>query len=131
MTPHQADILISHARACLPEEACAILVGVTDADTHVIREIIPLENIDHSPIGFSVYGAQLIQAYRHADRLGIDVIGVFHSHPSSAAVPSLKDRRYMEINAVVWPIYSVVDDAMRAWIYSDDAQITEIPIIIS
>lgn len=129
MTPSQEDQLISHAHACLPEEACAILGGIVDADMHVVREIIILENIDHSPVSFSISGTQLIRAYEQADRLSIDIIGVFHSHPGSAAIPSLKDRRYMEINAVIWPIYSVIGDTMRAWI--SDGGIYEVPVVIS
>ena len=120
---------MSHARACVPEEACAILAGTINADVHLVREIMVLENIDHSPVSFSVSGTGLIRAYEQAGRLGLDVIGVFHSHPESAAVPSPKDRRYMEINPVIWPIYSCRDDAMRAWIYDDG--VSEIPVVIS
>lgn len=129
LTAPQTDRLVSHARACLPEEACAILGGIVDTDMHVVQKIILLENVDHSPVSFSVSGDQLIQAYNQMDRLGIDVIAVFHSHPRSAAVPSSKDRRYMEINSVIWPIYSVYDDVMRAWI--SDGDVSEIPVIVS
>ena len=110
---------MSHARVRVPEEACAILAGTINADVHIVREIIVLENIDHSSVSFSVSGTELIRAYEQAGRLGLDIIGVFHSHPGSAAVPSLKDRRYMEINPVIWPIYSVRDDTIRAWVYDD------------
>ena len=120
---------MSHAREHLPEEACAILAGTMDADVHVVREIMVLENIDHSPVSFAISGAELIRAYDQADRLGLDVIGVFHSHPGSAAKPSLKDQRYMDINPVIWPIYSGRDGNMRAWI--SDGGICEIPVVIS
>lgn len=121
---------MSHAYARLPEEACAILGGIADADMHIVREVMVLENVDHSPVSFSMSGTQLIRAYGHAAHLGIDVIGVFHSHPGSAAVPSLKDQRYMEINDVIWLIYSVKYDTMGAWMISDGG-ISEIPVVIS
>ena len=39
-------------------------------------------------------------------KIKIEVIGIFHSHPNSDAFPSKTDKKFMQSNPVVWIIYS-------------------------
>ena len=122
LTRQQADSLIMHAGRCSPAEACAILIGSGES----VTEVFLADNADGSPVSFSIPPEQLIAAYGRAEDMGLGVIGVFHSHPESDAVPSEKDRRFMLANPVTWVIYSGVRREFRA--YDAGSDMREIPV---
>lgn len=85
LDPQIVEAMVAHARFSFPEEACGLLAG--DLGGHV-RMVYCLTNVDHSPQRFTVAAHEHYSAWRHAESYGWDLIGVFHSHPNSAAVPS-------------------------------------------
>jgi len=116
--------LIGIAKDALPNESCAFLLGHNDR----VAEILPMRNIDDSPVTFSIEPTELIYAYNLAETKGMDVIAIFHSHPAKAW-PSSTDVKFMEINPVVWVIYSTIENQLKAFVYDDDC-IKEIDIRI-
>ena len=44
--------------------------------------ILPMRNMDESPVTFSIEPAELLHAYNLAENKGLEVIGIFHSHPA-------------------------------------------------
>ena len=118
--------LIGIAKEALPNESCAFLLG----HNYEVAEILPMRNIDESPITFSIEPAELIQAYNLAESKGMQVIAIFHSHPAKAW-PSSTDIKFMEVNPVVWVIYSTTESQLKGFIYDDDELIKEIDIRIN
>ena len=91
-------------------------------------DIFLTENMDESPVNFTISNEQLIEAYKIAEEKKMDVIGIFHSHPNSDAFPSSTDKKFMQSNPVVWIIYSGINKNFRAHILESDSveiQITE------
>ncbi|MEO9294943.1 MAG: M67 family metallopeptidase [Nitrososphaera sp.] len=113
------DELEELARDSLPSESCAFLLGRSEGAVRV-RDILPMRNADDSRISFSILPDELLAAYQEAERRGLDIVGIFHSHPSSP-VPSGTDRRFMEINPVVWVIFSTTENSFGAWIFAADS----------
>jgi [CysO sulfur-carrier protein]-S-L-cysteine hydrolase len=126
ITAAQIRQLVGIAKDALPNESCAFLLGHNDK----VAEILQMQNIDDSPVTFSIEPTDLIHAYNLAESKGMEVIGIFHSHPAKAS-PSSTDIRFMEINPVVWVIYSTTESQLRAFIYDDDGFIKEIDIRIT
>lgn len=124
LTRDQADILKKHSIQNLPNESCAILFGTNIDDTTTIKEIFLAENVVKSPINFTISNEELIEAYGRAEKLQLEVVGIFHSHPDSVPYPSSTDTKYMEINPVPWIIFSNMHDKFKAYVYYD----TIIPI---
>jgi proteasome lid subunit RPN8/RPN11 len=118
--------LIEIAKDALPNESCAFLLG----HNYKVAEILPMRNIDESPTTFSIEPAELIQAYNLAESKEMEVIAIFHSHPAKAW-PSSTDIKFMEINPVVWVIYSTTESQLKGFVYDDDELIKEIDIKIS
>jgi len=58
--------------------------------------------------------------------LQLKIIGIFHSHPDSEAFPSNTDKKFMELNPVVWIIYSGALRDFKAYVL--ETEILEIPI---
>jgi [CysO sulfur-carrier protein]-S-L-cysteine hydrolase len=93
----QLDIMIEHARAGLPNEACGLLAGAGD----VVGDVYCLENAHRSPSSYELTGAGYLRLVELADS-GL-LLASFHSHTQSEAYPSATDRRqaYWAIRYVI------------------------------
>jgi len=83
---HLAD-LIAHAREEFPNECCGLLAG---RDGRVLR-VYRGRNVDESPFTYRLDERQLLQFLREMDDVGLDIVGIYHSHTASEAVPSRTD----------------------------------------
>jgi proteasome lid subunit RPN8/RPN11 len=83
-----ADAILTHAAAAAPREACGLLVG-RDA---VVQRAVAARNVALEPTRFEVAAEDHFAAVRAARSEGLEVIGAYHSHPASPAVPSPTDR---------------------------------------
>ena len=120
LTKEQKQILSTEAINKKPNESCALLFGKKENDEIKINEIFPAENIEESPINFTISNEQLIQGYKIAEEKGLEVIGIFHSHPDSEPYPSATDKKFMEINPVIWLIFSVSKNEFKAYTFESD-----------
>jgi proteasome lid subunit RPN8/RPN11 len=123
LTAAQIEQLTSIAKDALPNESCAFLLGKNDA----VTEILPMRNADESQVSFSVEPQEVLRAYDLAESKKLQVVGIFHSHPARPA-PSGTDRKFMEINPVVWIIYSTTEHRMKAYVYDTDVQEVELKV---
>ncbi|MFM8659164.1 MAG: Mov34/MPN/PAD-1 family protein [Candidatus Nitrosotenuis sp.] len=115
LTQAQKQVLLDHAKKCAPAESCALLFGKEESETSTIQQVYLTKNIEDSPVNFVISNEELLSGYQEAEKNGLDVIGIFHSHPHSEATPSSTDRKFMTINPVVWIIYSNVQDTLNAF----------------
>lgn len=124
-TAAQIRQLTEIAKEALPNESCALLLGHNDK----VVKILPMRNSDESPVTFSIEPTELLHAYNLAESKGMQVIAIFHSHPAKPW-PSSTDIKFMEINPVVWVIYSTTESRLKAFVYDDDDFVKEIDIRI-
>jgi len=115
-----------HANEQNPYEACAILLGNKDEKIWEATEIFLTENIEKSEINFTVSNEQLLEGYKMAEEKGLDVVGIFHSHPKSLPSPSNTDIKFMKGNPIPWIIYSGLTKEMKAYLL--DSEIIQILI---
>ena len=118
----ERKILSQYSENQKPNESCAILFGKNNQ----VQDLFLTENIDESPINFTISNKQLIEGYKIAEEQKMDVVGIFHSHPNSDAFPSNTDKKFMQSNPVVWIIYSGINKNFRAFVL--ESNIIEIPI---
>ncbi|MEM3143409.1 MAG: M67 family metallopeptidase [Candidatus Nitrosotenuis sp.] len=116
ITQSQKKSLIAHAQNSLPNESCAILFGIEDAENVIISDIFLTENAEQSKTNFTISNEDLLFGYQEAERRRLQVVGIFHSHPDSMAYPSKTDIKFMEINPVVWVIFSTKFSDLRAYV---------------
>ena len=115
-----------HANEQNPYEACAILLGNKDEKIWEATEIFLTENIEKSEINFTVSNEQLLEGYKMAEEKGLDVVGIFHSHPKSLPSPSNTGIKFMKGNPIPWIIYSGLTKEMKAYLL--DSEIIQILI---
>ena len=96
--------MVAQARAELPNECCGLLGGVFEEAGpgggrvgRVVRRY-PLVNAAASPRLFESDPRSMFDADRDMRRNKLEVLAVYHSHPTSPPVPSRKDleRNYSE-----------------------------------
>ena len=117
LAPTQIEQLTRLARSSLPNESCAFLLGKKDR----VVEILTMQNADQSAISFSIEPQDVLRAYDVAESKKLQVMGIFHSHPARPA-PSNTDKKFMEINPVVWLIYSTTEQEFKAYVYDSDVR---------
>lgn len=92
-----------------PREACGVLVGVGDR----VEKVVAIPNVASRPGRFELDPDGLFAVLAEAESVGLEVIGVFHSHVRTPAVPSPVD---VETWVPGWVSVVVgADGRPRAW----------------
>ena len=115
-------------------EKVALLFGKIHDSSIKIEMLRILNNLDESPISFSIDYEIMIREIQSYEKKGYTFIGFFHSHPSHASTqPSKKDRRYM-INwpfPYIWIIGRNQHPSDIQMFYFYEGQVYAIPFIIT
>ena len=113
----QKKILSDHSLKEEPNESCAILYGEKIEDKNIVKKIWLTENIDSSPVEFTLSYEQTLEMYKKSEEFNLEIIGIFHSHPKAEAYPSNTDKKFMKINQdeYIWIIYSGINKNFKAF----------------
>jgi len=113
----QKKILLDHSNKQEPNESCAILYGNKNRGKNIVKEIWLTENIDSSPVEFTLSYEQTLEMYKKSEEFNLEIIGIFHSHPKAEAYPSNTDKKFMKINQdeYIWIIYSGINKNFKAF----------------
>ncbi|MEJ2259709.1 MAG: M67 family metallopeptidase [Nitrosopumilaceae archaeon] len=128
LTEDQKEILSKHAEQEKPNESCAILFGREIQDTTHVEKIFLAQNVDQSPVNFTISPEQRLEADKIERESELKIIGIFHSHPNSEAYPSNTDKKFMELNPGAWIIFSGISKDFKAYIL--EKEVKEIPLEI-
>ena len=81
--------MIGHAYDGLPDEACGLFAG--EPGTSRVTVFYPCRNAAESSRIYSIDGKDFMRADRAAEALGLELLGVMHSHTHTDAYPSPTD----------------------------------------
>jgi proteasome lid subunit RPN8/RPN11 len=83
--------LTQYCRSKLPNEACGFIIGNKQIDTYQALSLLTITNISLEPtMHFAMNPIEALSVIQDKS-LFSQVIGIFHSHPSSNAEPSQED----------------------------------------
>ena len=128
-----ADEMLAHARAEVPNEACGLLAG--DLKAGVASAYHPARNAEASPLRYDVHPDDLVRIVFGIEDAGEDLVGIFHSHTHTPAVPSPTDLRTAQYPDAFYVLATLSDpdagpaDALRAWRIIGGAS-SEAPLVI-
>ena len=85
--------MLLHAERTYPNECCGAMLGRIHPDKKSVTEAIPLENAFQGEQGerYELRPEDLMAADKAARDRGLDLIGIFHSHPDCDAYFSKTD----------------------------------------
>ena len=125
-----------HGEAAYPEEGAGLLLGGLHGDDKQVTWLLSLENSREDDARHNRYlltPQEYLRGEQEAARLGLDVLGVFHSHPDHPNRPSEFDREW----AMPWFSYVITSinqgQALesRSWLLSEDrAHFVEEEIVV-
>jgi proteasome lid subunit RPN8/RPN11 len=121
--------MVGHCYDGLPLEACGLLGG--DPETGRARVCYPTSNLAASARLYTVDPRQHLRADRDAERRGLEIIGVFHSHTHTDAYPSPTDVAQAPDPSWHYVLVSLRDVAPVVRSYRiEDGKITEEPVVL-
>lgn len=88
----------AHGEQAYPEEGAGFMLGA-DGQERVVEAILPLSNSREEAARKNRYlftPADYMKAELEAERLGLSLLGVFHSHPDHPNRPSEFDREWAQ-----------------------------------
>lgn len=101
----------AHGVQDYPYECCGLLLGSYSDEGKVVTETYPISNAREESAKrnrFLIEPAELMRGERYARDHNLEVVGFYHSHPDSPAVPSQYDLEH------AWPTYSYIIVSTRA-----------------
>ena len=123
--PSLLQAIHKNGETAYPEEGAGLLLGRVDGELREVLSIVPLQNEREDGARhnrFLIPAKAMLHGEEEAIRQGLDVIGIFHSHPDSPNQPSEFDREW----AMPWYSYIITTvqngQAMhsRSWRLVDD-----------
>jgi proteasome lid subunit RPN8/RPN11 len=95
-----------HGQRDYPFECCGLLLGRFESDgVKTVVETYPISNAREEEAKrnrFLIQPEELMRGEAYARAKSLDVVGFYHSHPDSPAVPSTYDLNH------AWPTYSYI-----------------------
>jgi len=118
--------LVSHLADCLPEEGCGLLAGKDRVEL-----VLPIENGEHSAVRYTMEPRALVSAIGRIEASGMDLLGIFHSHPAGPFGVSESDVREWQYPEAVLVVCSrgVAGWAARAFVVAE-GRVTEVPLLV-
>jgi proteasome lid subunit RPN8/RPN11 len=75
------NAMLLHVESCRPFEGCGLLSGRED----VVHEVLPIANEAQSRTRYRMKASEQLRAFNEMEDAGLELIGIFHSHPADAA----------------------------------------------
>ncbi len=98
-----ADEMIAHARAGKPEEVCGLVAA--DGAGRIVKVIRVPNAAEDKIVTYYMDPAEQYRAFKAMEEEGLELFGIYHSHPATEAYPSATDRRLAFDSASGMPLY--------------------------
>ena len=111
--------MLHHVDSHIPLEACGLLAGTDNR----VEKVIEVRNQAQSPVRFVMDPYEQLKAFDWIESNGLDLLGIFHSHPvgpETASATDIAEAAY-EVVHVIW---SWIEDRWQArgfWIENGEA----------
>jgi proteasome lid subunit RPN8/RPN11 len=85
--------MVDHAQSTFPDECCGVMVGRIEGQDKLVTSAFALENTykGKQEDRYEIRPEDLLAADKNARAEGLDLIGIFHSHPDCDAYFSKTD----------------------------------------
>lgn len=127
------EVMVEHCKSVYPNEGCGILAGNRQGgDWCVIRAIpVPNQSEERSRDRFTISPRDYLRVEKEVRRDGMEIVGIFHSHPDVPPFPSATDAQFAwewTLNIIVG-VFNGQKVRIRAHIY-DGEKFHELPVYV-
>jgi len=106
LTKEQFNDIVNHAKNVYPNEACGILAGI---EAKVLKVYKMINTSNNPEICYFMKPEEQLKVFKEMRLLGIDILGIYHSHSSTPAYPSARDCEMAFYPGVDYVIISLKD----------------------
>ena len=120
------DTMRIHVARQIPLEACGLLAGKNDR----VEKVLLVRNQAQSPVRFVMEPYEQLKAFSWIESYNLDLLGIFHSHPTgpeTASVTDIAETAY-EVVQVIWSLRGGIWKARG--FYIKDGQALDVPLVI-
>lgn len=127
----------AHGQASYPEEGAGLLLGNLGGQEKHVTMIMAFENSREQAARHNRYlltAEDYLRGELQAAQLGLDVLGVFHSHPDHPNLPSEFDREWALpfLSYIITSVYSGQAIESRCWLLNEErTQFVEEELVIT
>jgi proteasome lid subunit RPN8/RPN11 len=81
------EAMRAHGEETYPHECCGVMLGIAAPDGNHVRRTVRAGNTrtDSAHNRYNIAPEELVKVQREARRLGLDIVGFYHSHPDHPA----------------------------------------------
>ncbi|VTU02370.1 mov34 mpn pad-1 family protein : Putative metal-dependent protease of the PAD1/JAB1 superfamily OS=Singulisphaera acidiphila (strain ATCC BAA-1392 / DSM 18658 / VKM B-2454 / MOB10) GN=Sinac_2590 PE=4 SV=1: Prok-JAB [Gemmataceae bacterium] len=112
------DEVVAHARDTLPHECCGLLAGRIADGSGTASVRYAIRNDAASETEYATNARDMLSAFRAMRDGGLELLAIYHSHPTSAPVPSRRDlasNTYGETASHLIVGFAATEPVVRAW----------------
>jgi proteasome lid subunit RPN8/RPN11 len=124
LEPGHLALIREHGERDYPAETCGLLGGTVEEGRAVVREVVPLANerTDSARNRYLIDPLEFMRAQETLDRAGLEVLGVYHSHPDHPPEPSAFDREnaWPQLSYVIVGVARGRAGEVKSWRLADD-----------
>jgi len=95
--------MLAHAKEGYPHEVCGLITGKENLPTRIFR----MTNIDKSSVSYMMDPAEQFRAFKEIRNEGLELLAIYHSHPTSPSYPSQTDVRLAFYPEAIYVIVSL------------------------
>lgn len=127
LTASQRQEMLEHVDGQAPLEACGLLAGKEER----VENVVFVRNQAQSPTRFVMDPYEQLQAFGWIESRGLDLLGIFHSHPAGPEMPSPTDlaEAAYEVVHLIWSRSQGSWQARGFWIENGSASEVKLQVI--
>lgn len=121
--------MLADVRERAPEEACGLLAGKV---TRVLQ-VFAITNELHSPVRFRMDPQEQWTAFEEIEKLGLELLAIYHSHPGGPAGLSPTDLAEAAYPGAIYLVWAPANSRWqcRGFVIPETGEsVQEVPVII-
>ncbi|MBM4053259.1 MAG: M67 family metallopeptidase [Planctomycetes bacterium] len=126
VSKNDLNIIKNEVIKSYPSECCGLLVGRNAAEKKVV-EIYPVQNknTERTHDRYEISGKDFMRVDRSASKKGLQIIGIYHSHPDHPAVPSAfdKENAWSSYSYMIISVEKREDIEFRSWVFNEERKL--------
>jgi proteasome lid subunit RPN8/RPN11 len=125
------ELIVRHAEREAPSEACGALLGKREGKEKIVERVVKSKNVLSSPTEYRISAEEILETFKLAELLELEVLGFYHSHPFHGAFWSAIDEergKYWIGHSFL--IYSLPAREARCYFRVSEKKVEEEPIVI-
>jgi proteasome lid subunit RPN8/RPN11 len=120
------DQMLADAERSFPDECCGFFFGTEDGEQRFVKEILVVDNSKEGDKRrrFEISPRDYLRAEAFAEEKGLLLLGVYHSHPNSPAIPSAQDRMAAQpyFSYIIISVFDGEFSHIRSWQLNENQQ---------